>query len=152
MAKDIYFADIETTAFKDNLEYESVDSIDFKLACCIKLSQTYDSIDYVYSFTSLVDFIDFLCNLKKSKQAVFYFHNLKFDSKLFLKALHNTNLFDIEIIKINSNILQISCFRKITKHPIINIKFIDSLSLLLTSVKALGKMVNLEKLDFNFDY
>jgi len=149
--KEIYFADIETSAFKDDLDYESIDFVDFKLACCIKLNKTFDSIETYHSFESLDEMIHFFIQKSKS-QKIFYFHNLSFDSKIFITQLYKLDLFDIEIIKIQSKILQISIFKKNVKKRKILIKFIDSLSLLLKSIKDLGNMVNLPKLEFDFDY
>ena len=149
--KDIYFADIETTAFKDNLDYESIDSIDFKLACCIKINDKYDSIESKHSFEQLDDFIDFLI-LPSKFQKVFYFHNLSFDSKIFISNLYKKGLFEIELMKVQSKILQIIVRKKSDKKKRIIVRFVDTLCLLLKKLKDLGNMVNLEKLEFDFDY
>ena len=149
--KEIYYADIETTKFKDNLDYESIDFPEFILSCAIKLNETFDSISEKISFKSVKEMNDFFTS-KSSKQKIVYFHNLSFDSKFFLYDLYKSGLFDIEIIKIQSKILQIAIFRKNAKKRKIIVKFVDSLSLLLKSVKDLGTIVNLPKLDFDFDY
>ena len=149
--KEIYYADIETTKFKDDLDYESIDFPEFILSCTIKLNDTFDSISDKYSFKSVKDMNDFFTS-KSSKQKIVYFHNLSFDSKFFLYDLYKSGLFEIEIIKIQSKILQIAVFRKNAKKRKIIVKFVDSLSLLLKSVKDLGTIVNLPKLDFDFDY
>lgn len=147
---DVYFADFETTEFKTNIDYESIDVVDFKLFCAVKLNSDYTQLESEKVFWSLSETIDFFLS-EPNKKKIIYFHNLSFDSKVFLQELYNMDKYIISFIRSGSRILQITIQKNTQKRQII-CEFRDSLAILLKSIAVLGKLVNLDKLEFDFDY
>jgi len=159
----IIFSDIETTKFKDNLNEFDLDfyELDFKLGCFIEFD--FITEKEIYSF-STINFNEYLLELVSDlsirKKKIIYYHNLTFDSKFFIDFL-NSYFDNVKVLRTNSSIINIKCFKsrkyksgnKIQYRNDCILEFKDSLSLFThTSIAKLGKMVKLEKLEFDFDY
>lgn len=156
MKKRIFFSDIETSDFKDKLEKLEINSyeLEFKLGCIIEFDYNNDNPLDKLSFTDNNDYNkELISKCNRNNKKIIYFHNLKFDSKFFIDFLFEK--FDIvKVIRTDSKIIAIKCFklRKNSKQLDCILEFKDSLSILLVSIKRLGKMLNFPKLEFNFDY
>lgn len=156
MTLKLYYSDIETTKFKkayelDNFENDSYELL-FELGCIVSFDNN-SEIDYEYYSFNQLDFCNELIkDCSKTNVKRIYFHNLRFDSKFLFEFLYNH--FDkLKTIKANSKIISINCFMENSQHKFNKVlELRDSLSILLYSIKRLGKMVNLPKLEFDFDY
>lgn len=147
---EIFYSDIETTEFKSESEIQEIDDyqLEFKLGCILN-----DEMEYRFHSFNQNDFCNELVkDVNKYKLKRIYFHNLAFDSKFLFNFLYNH--FDkCNVIKTNSRILAINCYFKNSQNKFNKVMEIrDSLSILLYSIKNLGKMCNLPKLEFDFDY
>lgn len=160
----IHFSDIETTEFMDKDEIQDLEiefyDLEFKLGCIV--SYDHEKDDQASKFHSLSQ--DEFCHelvstASRRNKKIVYFHNLSFDSKFFIHYLRE--MYDeVKPIRTSSKLLVLKCFKKRTR--VKNGKVIeamdcvlelrDSLALLITSIKKLGKIVGIEKLDFDFDY
>jgi len=150
---EIYYSDIETTKFKDNIELVNISEyiLDYKLGCIIKFDSN-SKIDYKYHSFSQLEFNKELIKYKPKQLKIVYFHNLKFDSKFFFKDLVDT--FDKVIpIRAGNLIINISCYIVNSQNKYNKVlEFKDSYALTITSLKLLGKMVNKPKMEFDFNY
>jgi hypothetical protein len=154
--KSVYFMDIESTKFKDNLEKEIIDfyKLDFKLGCSIKFDvETCNEIEK-YHTTNQLDFQEYLIKeLSQKKKKIVYFHNLSFDSKFFIDFLQKSFSF-VDIMRTGGKIPSIRCFklRKDKTQYICVLEFRDSYSLLDCSLEVLGKAISIPKIDFDYNY
>lgn len=156
MERHILFADIETSNFKDNLDKVDIDSylLEFKLGCFIEFDYTNDKVIEKYYSVDNIEFNEKLISqCHRNRKKVVYFHNLRFDSKFFIDFLYD-HFYEIKVIRTDSKIISIRCYKKRKDGNQIDcvLEFRDSLSILLVSIERLGKMLNLPKLEFNFDY
>lgn len=164
MKKTYYFADIETSMFKEKaellLETDKSYQLDFKLGCIVSFDIENDKELYFYHSENLDDYcLKCISNCSRKNKKIIFFHNLKFDSKFLIDYI-NAYFDEIKIIRNSGNIIAIRCYktrtyiskgkRKYQNDCILELR--DSLSLLITSIKNLGKMVKLDKLEFDFDY
>lgn len=129
--------------------------LDFKLGCCIQFDESGNELQR-YATLDENDFFEFLIkDLRNRKKRIIYFHNLSFDSKFFLLRLQD-HFPDVAIIKNGSRVISVKCFvfrtRGTKKQRKCLLEFRDSLSLLISSIQTLGKVVKLPKLEFDFDY
>ena len=140
--------DIETTPFSDDFSSERIEQMDFLLACIIFFDMKGNEIiELRCSFITVQDLCSFL--MKRCCKFPIYTHNLSFDFKFIAHELLMLNS-HFKIINTPSKTLTVKFFnkkRKDSKKPTKSVDLRDSLSLLLSSVKALGENINLPKLE-----
>lgn len=161
METKYYILDIETDKLPDISGSIRKEVLNFQLAVAIEISITSLEVLNRYNFKTHLDLLDFL-NVPKNERHVIYCHNLSYDSRYFFMELRDIpNINNVKFIKTNSKFLNIECLRDNSKARrdkdgnLVQEKcliFKDSLSILLTSVKKLGKMINLPKLELDFSY
>lgn len=140
--------DIETTPFSDDLESERIEQMDFLLACVVFFDMNgSELIELRQSFTNVKELCAFL--MKRCSKLPIYVHNLSFDFKFIALELLELNS-HFKIINTPSKTLCVKFFnkkRENSEKPTKSVDLRDSLSLLLSSVKALGESIGLPKLE-----
>lgn len=143
-----FFSDIETTEFKSNskIDYD----LEFKMSCIIHYDFELEKELERKSFFNNSEYVKYLISLGNCRYfPIIYFHNLSFDSKFLIEYfLESEQIDNIKFIRTGSKILSVSIYQNYKK--ILELR--DSYCLLITKIETLGKMVDLEKLEFNFDY
>ena len=169
--KKIYFADIETSMFQiktrvltkklsklEKLQLRENNKLEFKLGCCIRYNDNSEIIEK-FDTNNQIDFCNFFIKKANFKnKTIVYFHNLKFDIKFLIDILRKE--FEIiDFITAGNKTISVQCKKLIIKKNkngstrkvnAVGLEFRDSLSILLASIKELGKMIELPKLDVNF--
>lgn len=159
-----HFADIETTEFMDKDKIQEIElefyELEYKLGCIVSYDHVNDKQVKKYYTLDQDEFCaELVAGASRRNKKVVYFHNLAFDSKFFIQYLR-ANFTLVKPIRTSSKLLGIHCYQerttvkngKVKKVRDCVLEFRDSLALLITSIKKLGNVVGIEKLDFDFDY
>lgn len=164
--KRMYIADIETEPFRE----ESVSEYTIK-PFFINFQDFYNEENISFKFENLYshkkekqnatkelkDFIQSLTNLKSP--SLVYFHNLDFDSKFFLSLLPAG--YNRELLFVGGKLAKIRLFKvyerkdkkgNMQKYSKTALEFRDSVLLLLTSVKNIGKALMNQKLEVKYEF
>lgn len=136
----VSFADIETTAFSEVFDKERIEQLEFRLGCVI----TYNDKHIEIERKDFNDLDKFCVHLNKLN--IVYFHNFSFDFKFIQERLLIMNTL-FKLISTPSSTLCAKFYLNYGNRNRKTVEIRDSLAFLKTSIKKLGLIVNLPKIE-----
>lgn len=148
LQKSFCFVDTETNIIQIN---DKTQELNFKLGCCIFWNRTKQNNNILYrnTFFNVSDFWNSLDNKfnDNNKDLILFAHNTQFDFKI----LDGFKQLSIRNWKLESFYIKSNTFILIWKKEKYTLHIWDTLNYVNKSLKELGKSLNYEKMEINFN-